>query len=68
MPCRSRRHNERRLESANAAASAIIANFMFLPRVAPRGSMSEWVAKLREIVGAPVGPHGLVTLLWALVV
>src|ERR1700747_3672406 len=33
-----------------------------------RGSMSECILKLREIVGAPIDPHGLVTLLWALVV
>ena len=30
--------------------------------------MSECILKLREIVGAPIGPYGLVTLLWALVV
>jgi hypothetical protein len=30
--------------------------------------MSECILKLREIVGAAIDPHGLVTLLWALVV
>jgi hypothetical protein len=30
--------------------------------------MSECILELREIVGAAMDPHGLVTLLWALVV
>jgi hypothetical protein len=33
-----------------------------------RGCMSECILKLREMVGAAIDPHGLVTLLWTLVV
>jgi hypothetical protein len=57
------------LESANAEANVIVVSFMFSSSCGfTRGSMSECILKLREIVGAPIDPHGLITLLWALVV
>src|SRR5260370_32683124 len=56
-------------KSANAEANAIVVSFMFSSSCGiTRGSRSERILKLREIVGAPIDPHGLVTLLWALVV
>ncbi len=57
------------LDRAKAEANAIVVSFMFSSSCGfTRGSMSECILKLREIVGAPIDPHGLVTLLWALVV
>jgi hypothetical protein len=62
--CKRERTGEREAE-----ANAIVVSFMFSSTCGfTRGSTSECILKLREIVGAPIDPHGLVTLLWALVV